>query len=97
MEAWIMALAAVAAVPMGQTAAAQEVPAAIFTDPARDAAHPARMEVLHIPSGGGAINGLTYVAAGVAARAFAYLRIIRRDIIPNRNAGGRGGILNSNL
>jgi len=45
-------------------AVAQDVPAAIFTDPPRDAAHPARMEVLHIPSGGVAINGLAYVAAG---------------------------------
>jgi pimeloyl-ACP methyl ester carboxylesterase len=42
----------------------QDVPAAIFTDPPRDAAHPARMAVLHIPSGGVAINGLAYVAAG---------------------------------
>ena len=45
-------------------APAQDVPAAIFTDPPHDAAHPARMEVLHIPSGGVAINGLAYVAAG---------------------------------
>jgi pimeloyl-ACP methyl ester carboxylesterase len=43
---------------------AQDVPAAIFTDPPHDAAHPARMEVLHIPSGGVAINGVAYVAAG---------------------------------
>jgi pimeloyl-ACP methyl ester carboxylesterase len=64
MKIWIMAMAAVVAAPMGQQAAAQEVPAAIFTDPVRDAAHPARMEVLHIPSGGVAINGLAYVAAG---------------------------------
>lgn len=42
----------------------QDVPAAIFTDPPHDAAHPARMTVLHIPSGGVAINGLAYVAAG---------------------------------
>ncbi len=39
-------------------------PAAIFTDPAHDAKHPARMEVLHIPSGGGMLNGVAYVAAG---------------------------------
>jgi pimeloyl-ACP methyl ester carboxylesterase len=30
-------------------ASAQDMPAAIFTDPPHDAAHPARMEVLHIP------------------------------------------------
>ncbi len=33
-------------------------------DPPRDAAHPARMEVLHVPSGGVAINGVAYLAAG---------------------------------
>ncbi|CAN5464493.1 hypothetical protein BH10PSE14_BH10PSE14_43130 [soil metagenome] len=54
------ALAGFGALP----ARAQEVPTAIFTDPPHDAAHPARMEVLHIPSGGVAINGLAYVAAG---------------------------------
>lgn len=37
---------------------------AIFTDPPHDAQHPARLEVLHIPSGGVEINGLAYVAAG---------------------------------
>jgi pimeloyl-ACP methyl ester carboxylesterase len=42
-------------------------PAAIFTDPPADADHPARSEVLHIPSGGVEINGLAYVAAGVGA------------------------------
>ena len=31
---------------------AQPVPAAIFTDPPADAAHPAAMAVLHIPSHG---------------------------------------------
>ena len=45
-------------------AAAQDVPTAIFTDPPHDPAHPARMEVIHIPSGGVAINGVVYVAAG---------------------------------
>jgi len=40
------------------------VPAAIFTDPLPDKAHPARSEVLHIPSGGVEINGLAYLAAG---------------------------------
>jgi pimeloyl-ACP methyl ester carboxylesterase len=43
---------------------AQQVPRAIYTDPPRDSAHPARMEVLHIPSGGVKINGVAYVAAG---------------------------------
>lgn len=44
--------------------AAAKVPAAIFTDPPHDAANPARMEVLHIPSGGVEINGVAYLAAG---------------------------------
>jgi pimeloyl-ACP methyl ester carboxylesterase len=38
--------------------------APIAQDPPRDAAHPARMEVLHVPSGGVAINGVAYLAAG---------------------------------
>jgi pimeloyl-ACP methyl ester carboxylesterase len=37
---------------------------AIYTDPPRDTAHPARMEVLHIPSGGVRINGIAYLAQG---------------------------------
>ncbi len=37
---------------------------AMLVDPPRDAAHPARMEVLHISSGGVEINGVAYVAAG---------------------------------
>lgn len=41
-----------------------DVPAAIYTDPAPDAANPARMEVLHIPSGEVEINGVAYLAAG---------------------------------
>jgi pimeloyl-ACP methyl ester carboxylesterase len=43
---------------------AQSVPAAIFTDPPADAAHPAKMTVLHIPSHGLLINGLAYQPAG---------------------------------
>lgn len=39
-------------------------PLAISADPPRDAANPARMEVLHVPSGGVAINGVAYLAAG---------------------------------
>jgi pimeloyl-ACP methyl ester carboxylesterase len=47
--------------------AAQDVPRAIFTDPIHDTKHPARMEVLHIPSGGVTINGVAYLAAGAGA------------------------------
>ena len=39
-------------------------PAALTLDPAHDAAHPARMEVLHIPSGDVLINGVAYLASG---------------------------------
>lgn len=41
-----------------------DLPTAIYADPAPDAAHPARMAVLHIPSGTVAINGVAYLAAG---------------------------------
>lgn len=40
------------------------LPSAIYTDPVAAPAHPARMEVLHIPSGTVAINGVAYLAAG---------------------------------
>ncbi|WP_408591180.1 alpha/beta hydrolase family protein [Novosphingobium sp.] len=40
------------------------IPAAIFTDPPQDKAHPARMETLHIPTGGVAVNGVAYLAVG---------------------------------
>jgi pimeloyl-ACP methyl ester carboxylesterase len=40
------------------------MPAAISADPPADKAHPARMEVLHIPSGGVEINGVAYLASG---------------------------------
>ena len=36
-------------------------------DPPRDPAHPARFEVLHIPSAGLEINGLAYLASGPGA------------------------------
>jgi pimeloyl-ACP methyl ester carboxylesterase len=62
--------AAIAVVSMVATgAAAGHVPVAdiapaVFTDPPHDKANPAGMEVLHIPSGGVAINGVAYTAAG---------------------------------
>jgi pimeloyl-ACP methyl ester carboxylesterase len=54
--------AALVAAPLG--AIAQSVPVAIFTDPPSDAAHPAAMKVLHIPSHGVLINGLVYSPPG---------------------------------
>ena len=40
------------------------IPKAVSADPPKDEKFPARMDVLHIPSGGVAINGVAYVAAG---------------------------------
>ena len=47
--------------------AAQSLPRAIFTDPPHDAKHPARMEVIHVPTGGVKINGVAYLASGAGA------------------------------
>jgi uncharacterized protein len=54
-------LAALCSAPT--SALAQSVPTAIFTDPPADAAHPAKMTVLHIPSHGVLINGVAYQPA----------------------------------
>lgn len=43
---------------------AQSVPAAIFTDPPADVAHPARLTALRIPSHGLLINGIIYQPSG---------------------------------
>jgi uncharacterized protein len=45
-------------------AVAQSVPTPIYTDPPADAAHPAAMTVLHIPTHGMLINGLLYSPSG---------------------------------
>lgn len=58
-----LALAGLAA-PAGAHLPPAQVAPAIYTDPPHDKAHPAGMEVLHIPSGGGRINGVAYTAAG---------------------------------
>jgi predicted alpha/beta-fold hydrolase len=54
----------VAAALFTASGAAQSVPAAIFNDSPADAAHPAGMAVLHIPSHGLQINGLEYMPSG---------------------------------
>ncbi len=64
MHRMIAAVAALLAVP--SLANAESVATAIFTDPPADAAHPAAMTVLHIPSHGVLINGLLYSPAGAA-------------------------------
>lgn len=53
----------IAATPV-EARAPDSIPAAIFTDPVHDARHPARMEVLHVPSGDVALNGVAYLASG---------------------------------
>lgn len=64
MKIWIAA-AVLAAMPLPVLAANPvDIPAAIYTDPPADKAHPAAMEVVHIPSGKVAINGVVYIAAG---------------------------------
>lgn len=50
--------------PLIGVPATARLPAAIATDPPHNAAHPARLEVLHIPSGGLEINGVAYLASG---------------------------------
>jgi pimeloyl-ACP methyl ester carboxylesterase len=50
--------------PLLADAQTADVPAAIWRDPPADAAHPAKLVVLHIPSGGVAINGVAYLASG---------------------------------
>ena len=44
--------------------ASESVPKAVVADPPADAKFPARMEVIHVPSGGVQINGVVYVASG---------------------------------
>jgi hypothetical protein len=41
----------------------ESVPKAVTADPPPDAKFPARMEVIHVPSGGVQINGVVYVAS----------------------------------
>jgi acetyl esterase/lipase len=58
---WALIIVAVLATA---PATAAPVPRAIYTDPVTDPKNPARMEVIHVPSGGVEINGVVYVAAG---------------------------------
>jgi len=60
-------LAFIATATLAASSLGAQTPRAIATDPPRDSAHPARMEVLHIPSGGVRINGVAYLAAGAGA------------------------------
>jgi pimeloyl-ACP methyl ester carboxylesterase len=52
---------------LGTSLSGQSVPTAIFTDPPADAAHPAHMTVLSIPTHGAHINGIIYQPSGSGA------------------------------
>jgi len=64
MRIWIAATALIALPLPALAASPADIPAAIYTDPPADKAHPAAMEVVHIPSGKALINGVVYIAAG---------------------------------
>jgi uncharacterized protein len=63
----LLRLLLLAAAVVASSLDAQQLPRPIYTDPSRDTAHPARMEVLHVPSGGVKINGVAYLASGAGA------------------------------
>jgi pimeloyl-ACP methyl ester carboxylesterase len=58
-----LAVAAFAGAP-AWAAPAAETPKAVYADPPADAAHPAKLAVLHIPTHGLKINGIAYLASG---------------------------------
>ncbi len=62
--AFAASLAALASPVSAKPARKAELPAAIYRDPPADKAHPARLEVLHIPTGGVLVNGIAYLASG---------------------------------
>ena len=64
MKNWTLLLASSLALAAASASAKMPIPAGIFTDPVRDLKHPARMEVLHVPSGDVALNGVAYLASG---------------------------------
>jgi len=57
-------LLAMLACALPASARAQQAPAAIARDPARDAANPAAMETMQLSSHGALLNALVYIAAG---------------------------------
>lgn len=60
----VLLIALVAAPATVAARPAAPIPPAIYTDPPANKAHPARMETLHVPTGGVEINGIAYLAAG---------------------------------
>jgi pimeloyl-ACP methyl ester carboxylesterase len=67
MTRWISAAAAALWTLASAATAEPQGPAAIYTDPPHDQANPARMEVLHIPTGGVEVNGVAYIPPGAGA------------------------------
>jgi len=65
LKLWVLEIVARAASAVVQPPSA--LAPAIYTDPPHDSAHPACMAVLHIPSGGVAINGVAYLAEGAGS------------------------------
>ncbi|WP_421930590.1 alpha/beta hydrolase family protein [Phenylobacterium sp.] len=60
----LAAVLALAAVPAAAQTVSTKLPPAVVSEPAPDARARARMEVIHVPVGGVAINGVVYVAQG---------------------------------
>ena len=54
----------VATLLLSSALGAQPAPRALYADLPRDAKHPARNEVLHLPTHGVQVNGLAFLAAG---------------------------------
>src|SRR5258708_36275653 len=63
----VRTLRLVAALHSTVALALQPVPTAVIADPPADSKFPARMEVIHVPSGGVQINGVVYVASAQSA------------------------------
>ncbi len=61
---WMVLVLCLLAIPFALAQPSSPIPAAIYTDPPADKAHPAKMTVLHIPSGGVLINGVAYQPSG---------------------------------
>lgn len=61
---FILACVLLALTGAGAAPGAAPVPRAVTADPQPDHRYPARMAVIHVPSGGVEINGVVYVASG---------------------------------
>jgi hypothetical protein len=75
----------VAALHSTTASAMESVPKAVIADPPPDAKFPARMEVIHVPSGGVQINGVVYVASGERPHP-AFVELAQIAVKPGREA-----------